>query len=1480
MISFLLSRPPLRKNRTFVNPIRRVALHCRELEERSVPAVLSSFLTTQHADLNIGYTAGPPGTWFVQPRDADASPEVSYNPADVLLYVGAPALTQRAAGAQFDFIGVGAGEEFHRLPQSQNPNTLYLGVASYGVTPSTFDSYNPSAESKGRVSGLGRWVKMTLVDVDHFTPDGQAGGGIFSAWQSGDLGPIPFLSSFNDGTANPNGNGLDATDGIGADDALWVVAGGHIHYNYGFSEPGRYEVTVRTSGYLNDSNTTSLGQFVESAPITLYFSVGSVGQVAFDPAAVSVDEAAGTATVTVRRTGGSDGRITVAYATSNGSATAGADYTAASGTITFNDGEVVKTFTVPIANDTADEGDETINVTLSNPGPSSIADYIASPSGDNSNLIGAQSTAVLTIVDNDDPANLPPTIGDVANQSTAEETAETVDVVVGDAETPVSNLSLTATSSNTTLLPNASITYGGSGANRNVTFTPALNQTGTTTITLTVTDANGATATDTFVLTVTPVNDTPTANTQTVGTSEGTPLGIALTGADVDGDTLTYAIVTGPGFGTLTGTGANRTYTPNAGYFGPDSFVFRVNDGTVDSADATVSITVSEVNEPPLASEDAYTLSVGNVVRGNVLFNDTDPEDSSLTASITTPAASGTVVLFSNGSFVYTPTAGFSGSDSFTYTTTDAGGETATATVIITAAGFQDFEALIGPGHADVGINYEDGEWDLHIHDEETDSEYEPSGAAYYVAPAALGARPDGAEFDFIGVAAGQPFYRLPQSQNPELLLLGLGTEEMEPGTFEGGIVRARLLAVNGPGHFSVWRSTDDGPAVAFSTADGVTEADFVDLLEAAHADFNWGFTAAGRYEVTIEASGTLIGETEPTSGAATYYFVVDSLGRFQFQSPSGTVAEGGSRTLTIQRVGGSDGIATVEFAADGGTATEGDDYAPFAGSITFGDGETERTFTVETLVDGILEGSETLTIALAVPTGSQTQLGAPATSDLSIVDSPPTASITTGPNASIEGAPVRFDGTFTGPAGASAGPFAYTWRVVATNGQVIADAVGTISAAEYGSVPDFGFTPADNGTYTVTLVVADSNGLISTAATRTLTVSNAAPTATLVSSGTGPVLISFAGVTDASAIDAASLRYSFDLNNDGDFTDAGEVDHGIASSLLFNPFSAGDYAVRGRVTDKDGDFTDIITVVTVRNIRLSAIAVGQTVLVSNADGSARFTLDSLYVGYVGRVNVATGDVTGDGVDDIVVGTLDSTSHIKVFDGVTGAEIRSFIAYQSFNGGVNVAVGDLDGDGIADIVTGTAAGATPHVKAFSGRTGAEIRSFYAYAPAFSGGVDVAVGDVTGDGRADIITGTASGAAHVKAFDGRTSAEVRSFLAYPGFVGGISVAAGDLDGDGFADIITGAGPGGAPHVKAFSGRTGGELASFLAYDPGFAGGVRVGVVDRNGDGKVDIITGAGPGAGPHVKIFDGRSLVELGGFLASANADFNGGVYVG
>jgi hypothetical protein len=216
---------------------------------------------------------------------------------------------------------------------------------------------------------------------------------------------------------------------------------------------------------------------------------------------------------------------------------------------------------------------------------------------------------------------------------------------------------------------------------------------------------------------------------------------------------------------------------------------------------------------------------------------------------------------------------------------------------------------------------------------------------------------------------------------------------------------------------------------------------------------------------------------------------------------------------------------------------------------------------------------------------------------------------------------------------------------------------------------------------------------------------------------------------------------------------------------------------------------------------------------------------------------------------------------------------------------VFVAAGDITGDGVADIITGAGAGGGPHVKVFDGATGKVVASFLAYAPGFRGGVSVAAGDVNGDGVVDVITGAgAGGGPQVIVFDGAAlrvgrATPLLSFLAYaPGFRGGVWVAAGDVNADGRADIITGAGAGGGPHVEVFSGRDGSLLQSFLAFDPSFTGGVRVGAIDANGDGLADIACGAGPDGGSHVRIERVNPFRELVGFTAF-DPGFLGGIYV-
>jgi uncharacterized delta-60 repeat protein len=192
---------------------------------------------------------------------------------------------------------------------------------------------------------------------------------------------------------------------------------------------------------------------------------------------------------------------------------------------------------------------------------------------------------------------------------------------------------------------------------------------------------------------------------------------------------------------------------------------------------------------------------------------------------------------------------------------------------------------------------------------------------------------------------------------------------------------------------------------------------------------------------------------------------------------------------------------------------------------------------------------------------------------------------------------------------------------------------------------------------------------------------------------------------------------------------------------------------------------------------------------------------------------------------------------------------------------------------------GANSGGGPHVRVVDAQTGAERLSFMAYDPAFRGGVRVATGDFNGDGFDDIVTGTGpGGSSHVRVFSGSDGKLLREFFAYnSGFTGGISVAVGDVNGDGVVDIITGAGQGGGPHVRVFSGSDGRVLQEFFAFETAFRGGVNVAAGDFNGDGRADIITSASAAA-PRVRVYNAVNRAILRDFMAYAN-NFLGGVSV-
>lgn len=180
-----------------------------------------------------------------------------------------------------------------------------------------------------------------------------------------------------------------------------------------------------------------------------------------------------------------------------------------------------------------------------------------------------------------------------------------------------------------------------------------------------------------------PVNQPPVAYDGNVVAVEDTSLAIALSATDLNGDALSYQIVSSPLHGVLTGTGSSRTYTPSANYNGPDSFTFKANDGLLDSNIATVTISVSAVNDAPVANADSAKTEKNHSVTIPVLANDKDVDGDVLTVSAVSKPKYGNVLITSKQQIKYAPKEGFVGTDKFTYTVSDGKGGTATATVTV-----------------------------------------------------------------------------------------------------------------------------------------------------------------------------------------------------------------------------------------------------------------------------------------------------------------------------------------------------------------------------------------------------------------------------------------------------------------------------------------------------------------------------------------------------------------------------------------------------------------------------------------------------------------------------------------------------------------------------------------------------------------------------------------------------------------------------
>jgi cyclophilin family peptidyl-prolyl cis-trans isomerase len=314
----------------------------------------------------------------------------------------------------------------------------------------------------------------------------------------------------------------------------------------------------------------------------------------------------------------------------------------------------------------------------------------------------------------------------------------------------------------------------------------------------------------------------------------------------------------------------------------------------------------------------------------------------------------------------------------------------------------------------------------------------------------------------------------------------------------------------------------------------------------------------------------------------------------------------------------------------------------------------------------------------------------------------------------------------------------------------------------------------------------------------------------------------------------------------------------------------------------------------------------GGSAILYNLDGSVRFRVTPYEAGFTGGIRTAAADFSGDGVADLAVASGPGRpGNVRIYDGVNETVLFDFSPFgDDFTRGINIAAGDITGDGKAEIVISADSGGGARLRVFtptaSGFT--QMTDFIGLIgndglpdTTFRGGARAAVGDVDGDGFGDLIFAAgAGGGPRIAIFNGKTlgltgGPKLRGdFFAFePTLRDGTYVAAGDFNGDGKADLVAGAGPGGGPRVSIFDGsnliaNNLVKIKDFFAGDINNRGGIRVAVKDLDNDSKGDLVVGAGPG-GSHVTGYSATQIAlptSATSFDFEAFPGFSGGLYVG
>jgi VCBS repeat-containing protein len=520
-------------------------------------------------------------------------------------------------------------------------------------------------------------------------------------------------------------------------------------------------------------------------------------------------------------------------------------------------------------------------------------------------------------------------------------------------------------------------------------------------------------------------NDSPVAVDDTYSTAEDTALtpaapGVLANDTDANGDPLTAVVVVGPAHGSLTlNANGSFTYTPAANYHGPDSFTYRARDGIIgptgpvqSDTPATVNITVTSVNDAgPVAVDDTISTAEDTPLAANVLTNDTDADNDTLTATKLSDPTNGGVVFNTDGSFTYTPNANFSGSDSFTYKANDGTVDSSPATVNITVTAVDDSPVAVD----DSASTAEDTPVTVNApgvlaNDTDVDSGSLTAGSASDPANGGVTLNADGS-FTY----------------TPDANFNGADSFTY---TASDGTSASNLATVN----VTVSPVNDNPDAVddAYSTTAGVPVTASAPGVLGNDTDIDGNSLTAGSASdpangsVTLNADGsfTYTADSPGFSGADSFtYEASDGAGGTDTATvnitispdPAATtlsvsnvnVAEGNAGStaanFTVTRSGNASGASTVKYKTSGGTATAGTDYTgvPALTTVAFAAFETTKTVTIDVTGDDSAEADETFNLVLSAPTGATL---ADASGTATIVNDDGTAYISVGNVTVTEG--------------------------------------------------------------------------------------------------------------------------------------------------------------------------------------------------------------------------------------------------------------------------------------------------------------------------------------------------------------------------------------------------------------------------------------------------------------------------------------------